>query len=142
MGPFELKKVKSSPRYWFHTSTTWWSVSTLMCCPVMATKMNSSFPRRLIALLLLFKDILYILRLFVLLSNICFSFLPTWIVTDKINVLIQSTLPWQLLYSWSNYISCSLIIWIRIVYHPTNTELMNTLYKKPTSVLHWTAILQ
>ena len=148
-SPLELKKVKSPPWYWFHTSTTWWSASALMCRPVMVTKMNSNFPRKLIVFLLLFKDLLYILRLFVLLSNICFSFLPTWIVTDKINVLfsINSTMATVIhrsffYFSWSSYISCSLIIWIRIVYHPMNTELMNTLYKNATSVLRWTAILQ
>ena len=41
-----------------------------------------------------FKVLLYILRLFVLLSNICFPFLSTWIVTDKTNALfaINSTM--------------------------------------------------
>ena len=114
MNSFELKKVKTPPQYWFHTSMTWWSVSTVMHCPVMVTWMNSNFPSRLIVFSLLFKDLLYILRLFVLLSNICFSFLSTWIVTDKTNALflIKSTMATVthrcfFYRSWSNYISCS-----------------------------------
>ena len=41
-----------------------------------------------------FKVLLYILHLFVLISNTCFSFLSTWIVTDKTNALfsINSTM--------------------------------------------------
>ena len=151
MGLFELQKVKTPQQYWFHAATTWWSVPTLMCLSLVGTSMNSNFPSRLIVFLLLFKDLLYILRLFVLLSlsNICFSFLSTWIVTDKINALfsINSTtgncyIPFVSYCSLSSYISCSLIIWIRNVYHPMNTELMKTLYKNPTSVLRWIAILQ
>ena len=128
MGPFELQKVKNPSQYWFHISTTWWSVSTLMCCSVMWTRKNSNFPSRLSMFILLFKVLLYILHFFVLLSGICFFFfLSTWIVTDKINALfsINSTNcyePFVFYCSWSNYISCSLILRIWIVLPSNETE--------------------
>ena len=127
MGPFELRKVKTPPQYWFHISTTWWSVSALMCRPVMGTRKNSNFPSRLIVFLLLFKVLLYNLRLFVSLSGICFFFLSTWIVTDKINALFSITLPWQLLHTVCFLlllIQLYFMIWIRIVL-PSNEHWVN-----------------
>ena len=60
MGLFELQKVKTPQQYWFYTSTTWWSVSTSMCRPVMGTRKDSNFPSRFIVFIIVQGFVIYL----------------------------------------------------------------------------------
>ena len=112
MGSFKLNKAKTPPQYWFHISTTSWSASTSMCCPVMRMRKNSNFPTRLIVFLLLFKVLLYILHLFLMLSNTCF-FLSTWIVMEKISTLFSVNSAMATAMHCSFFIALDPILWGR-----------------------------
>ena len=65
--------------------------------PLMGTRNNSNFRSRFSVFLLLLKDLVYILCLFNLLSNICFSFSSTRISKNKSMPFFQLFLSLQLL---------------------------------------------
>ena len=109
-----------------------------MCRPVMGTRKNSYFPSRFILFLLLFKDLVYILRFFYQSIFDWFFYLPEfW--RYKINTLFS-------IISTEATVT-HLSFFIDLNPNKQNCSLSNeywvtdTLYENLTSELRWTAIL-